>query len=64
MTCSMMNYIPLNQAYLCQDCNAVGNDSTRCPACASEVLLALAGVFDRKEEVRASSLILLPAMAA
>jgi primosomal protein N' len=64
MTAAMMNYIPLNSAYLCQDCNAVGNSSTRCPACASEVLMGLAGVFDRKEEVGALNLILLPAMAA
>jgi hypothetical protein len=51
MTAAMMNYIPLNSAYLCQDCNAVGNSSTRCPACASEVLMGLAGVFNRKEKV-------------
>jgi hypothetical protein len=51
MTITTMNHIPLNSAYLCQDCNAVGNNSRQCPACASQSLLGLAGVFDR-EEVR------------
>jgi hypothetical protein len=64
MTAAMMNDIPLNSAYLCQDCNAVGNSSTQCPAYASEVLMGLAGVFDRKEEAEAENLTLLPAMAA
>lgn len=41
---------PLATAYLCQDCNCVVNSSTQCPACASEVLLCLAGVLDRETE--------------
>lgn len=48
-TIATMSYIPLQTAYLCQDCDAVGNCSTQCPACASEALLALACVYDRKE---------------
>jgi hypothetical protein len=36
----------------------------RCPACASVVLMGLAGVLDRKEEIAASNLFLIPAMAA
>jgi hypothetical protein len=60
----MMNHIPLNSAYLCQDCNAVGNSSIRCPACASEVLMGLAGVFDREEESRRENLFLAPALEA
>jgi len=48
MTTAMMSHIPLNSAYLCQDCDAVGNSSMRCPACASEALMALACVFSRK----------------
>ena len=40
-------HIPLASAYLCQDCNAVGNNSRTCPACASEVLLGLAGILNR-----------------
>jgi len=57
-------YIPLTKAYLCQDCDAVGNNSMRCPACASEVLMGLAGVLDRKEKAEASNLFLFPALAA
>jgi hypothetical protein len=44
-----LQHIPLKSAYLCQDCNAIGNSSRRCPACASEVLLSLAGVLNREE---------------
>lgn len=64
MTTKRQNYIPLNSAYLCQDCNAVGNNSMQCPACASEVLMGLASVFDHREEVPASNLFLVAARAA
>jgi len=64
MTFDVMNHIPLNSAYLCQDCDAVGNSSIRCPACASEVLMGLAGVFDREEESRELSLSMIPPPAA
>jgi len=47
-------HIPLTSAYLCQDCNCVSNCSRRCPACASEVLMGLAGILNR--EVVAESL--------
>jgi hypothetical protein len=57
-------YFPLAKAYLCQDCDSVGNNSMRCPACASQVLLGLAGVFDRKEEMEVSNLLLFRALAA
>ena len=40
-------HIPLAAAYLCQDCNCVGNCATRCPLCASEALMSLATVLDR-----------------
>ena len=42
-----MQHIPLSTAYLCQDCNCVGNCSEQCPACASTALLCLAGVLNR-----------------
>ena len=45
-TCDL-HHFPLAEAYLCQDCNSVGNSSGSCPACASEVLLNLSGVLDR-----------------
>ena len=64
MTVDLMNHIPLKSAYLCQDCDAVGNSAMQCPACASGVLLGLAGVLDRKEEEVESDLFLVTALAA
>lgn len=46
-----MQHIPLPSAYLCQDCNSVGNCASQCPACASGVLMCLASVLNREEEV-------------
>jgi len=46
-----MQHIPLLSAYLCQDCNSVGNCSRQCPACASGVLMCLASVLDRENQV-------------
>ena len=40
--------LPLDKAYLCQDCHVLGNRSRNCPACASGVLLNLAGVINRE----------------
>jgi RNA polymerase subunit RPABC4/transcription elongation factor Spt4 len=48
MTLGALQLIPLSSAYLCQDCNCVGNNARQCPACASEVLMGLAGVLDRE----------------
>jgi hypothetical protein len=45
---SLYLHIPLMSAYLCQDCNCIGNSSRQCPACASEVLMNLATVLDRE----------------
>lgn len=42
-------HIPLGSAYLCLDCNAVGNQSRSCPACASEALISIAAVLEREE---------------
>lgn len=64
MTCDTLQHIPLATAYLCQDCNCVGNSSTCCPACSSRVLLCLAGVLDRKVEVAGARLLLFPTLAA
>lgn len=49
MTSPMMQHIPLASAYLCQDCECIGNCATTCPACASRALLALACVLNRDE---------------
>lgn len=51
MTYLMMQHFPLKSAYLCQDCNSIGNNSGACPACASTVLMSLAGVLDRQVKV-------------
>jgi hypothetical protein len=48
MNFTQMQHIPLASAYLCPDCNCIGNCAGQCPACASPVLLALANVLDRK----------------
>jgi len=50
MKFTQMQHIPLASAYLCPDCNCIGNCASQCPACASPVLLALANVLDRKPE--------------
>jgi len=46
--CSERAHFPLTSAYLCQDCNSVGNCAMKCPACASRVLLSLSAVLDRE----------------
>jgi hypothetical protein len=48
MTTPMLQHIPLKSAYLCQDCDSIGNCAVRCPACASEVLLGLSAILDRE----------------
>jgi len=45
-----MQHIPLSCAYLCPDCNCIGNCAEHCPVCASPILLALANVLDREVE--------------
>jgi hypothetical protein len=50
MTFVSMQHIPLTHAYLCQDCNSIGNSAQHCPACASEALMGLSGVLNRKTE--------------
>jgi hypothetical protein len=47
---STQQHFPLTSAYLCQDCDSVGDCSTMCPACASRVLLGLATVLNRDVE--------------
>jgi hypothetical protein len=50
MTVVSLQHIPLTKAYLCQDCNSIGNCAQHCPACASEALMGLAGVLNRDTE--------------
>jgi hypothetical protein len=47
--------MPLTSAYLCQDCNCIGNCAVQCPACASEALIGLSGVLNRESDDRAQS---------
>ncbi len=46
--CSEPVHIPLDAAYVCLDCNSVGNCAMQCPACASTMLMGLAGVLNRE----------------
>jgi hypothetical protein len=46
----LLQHIPLSSAYLCQDCNSIGNCANQCPACASEVLMSLSVVLNREVE--------------
>jgi ferredoxin len=56
MPIPMLQHIPLSSAYLCQDCNSIGNCARQCPACASEVLMSLSGVLNREvQDVAAPS---------
>lgn len=55
MPINAMEYFPLVSAYLCQDCNSIGNCSKQCPACASTALLGLAVVLDRKQDKKEQS---------
>ncbi|HEY3628647.1 MAG TPA: hypothetical protein VGL00_20330 [Terracidiphilus sp.] len=65
MPTPMLQHIPLRSAYLCQDCNSVGNCARQCPACASEVLLSLSAVLDREvTEVAVPQYSYAPAMVA
>lgn len=41
MTLAPLHAFPLAEAFLCLDCEAVGNCSTGCPACASAHLARL-----------------------
>ncbi|HTB96286.1 MAG TPA: hypothetical protein VK716_04710 [Terracidiphilus sp.] len=56
MASPMMEHIPLTSAYLCQDCECIGNCATSCPACASRALLALAGVLNREAALHVSAM--------
>jgi hypothetical protein len=43
MTSAMMIHLPPRSAYLCRECDIVGNCAVQCPAYASQVLMGLAG---------------------
>jgi hypothetical protein len=64
MTRTAKQHMPLASAYLCQDCDAVGNNSMVCPACASRALMGLAGVLGRRKETVIAKVLQFPTMAA
>jgi len=64
MTYPMMEHFPLTSAYLCPDCNCVSNCAVQCPACASQVVMSLAGVLDRGAQPRQEAESAYPYIAA
>lgn len=44
-------HIPLDRAYLCADCSAIGNNPTACPACASANIYSVQRLLDRTAEI-------------
>ena len=65
MTLGAISLIPLDSAFLCQDCNCISANAMQCPACASGVLMSLAFVLNRESEEDAKENTLrLPALAA
>jgi hypothetical protein len=53
VTCNLEHF-PIQFAYLCQDCNSIGNCPEQCPACASHALMSLSAVLNREAEQRQS----------
>ena len=44
-------HIPLNKAYLCENCDEIGDNSETCPGCGSSTsLMCLATVLNRNED--------------
>lgn len=44
------NFINLAEAYLCSDCEAVGNSANRCPRCQSSALIAITRAIPRHRD--------------
>jgi hypothetical protein len=43
-------FINLGDAYLCSDCEAVGNSANRCPRCQSDALIAVSRVIPQHQD--------------
>lgn len=43
-------FINLAEAYLCADCEAIGNSANRCPRCQSSALIAIMRVIHRHRD--------------
>ena len=48
MTIAELQRMPMSSAFLCEDCQDIGNDPRRCPSCASQSLMGLANVLNRE----------------
>ena len=44
------DWFPLSKAYLCSNCDAVGNNSRTCPGCADINLISLSAIVNRISE--------------
>ena len=44
-------HMPLASAFLCQDCQEIGNDPLTCPACAPKAVQSLAHILDRETPI-------------
>jgi ferredoxin len=55
-----LEHFPIQSAFLCQDCDSIGNCAEQCPACASHALMSLSAVLNREAVQRSSPLIQMP----
>lgn len=46
-----LHYFQLKAAFLCLDCDCVGNSACYCPVCCSTSLLSLAKLLNRAQEI-------------
>lgn len=55
MNVAELQHFPLKDAYLCQECQTIGNSACWCPNCAasSTYLLSLSKILNRAEEKKA-----------
>jgi len=44
------SFVSLSEAYLCCDCEAIGNSAMRCPRCESKALMAVVQALPRHRD--------------
>ncbi len=44
------SFVNLSNAYLCSQCEAIGNSANRCPRCQSDALIAITRVIPRHRD--------------
>ena len=48
-------HLPLRQAFLCANCQHIGNSNQACPACGDKTsLISLAGILNREQMITTS----------